>query len=178
MLSIEHLKEEHQLIKTAMQISTYIISSKRKIKKQELKTIIIFFIQFVNTLHHKKEEDIFFKEMENFGVKNHNGPLEIIIKEHRTKEKLINSSLNFLKKGKIKHSIEKLKIYLKILKFNMEREDDVIFTLAQTYIPYEVDELILNKMKRFEKNIIAKKEKEELIKSILTLKPSIKTIRR
>ena len=141
MQPIKGLKMEHDAIQLPLRILNKI---SRRIEKsgeiadlQHIDQLLEFFKIFVDRCHHGKEEELLFPALENVGVSNKGGPIEVLLHEHQQGREYVQAmdkALAQFEKGDRKFVNEFLKTageYMNLLDQHIDKENNVLFPLAE-----------------------------------------------
>lgn len=172
------LVEEHKLIKRMIDVLENAVN---RLGKGEIAEPVIFeqatdFIRnFADKFHHAKEEDILFKEMVKKGMPEKDSPIEAMLIEHdqgRAFVKGVIKSTDEWKKGNkkaIAEIIRNARGYIELLREHIEKEDDILYPLAERMFTEEEKDKLIEKFKKaeVEKGGEAKVEKyNNLVKNL------------
>jgi hemerythrin-like domain-containing protein len=141
---IEELLVEHEAVKTTLKILKRIgenVSETGKIANPEhFAQLLDFFITFVDQCHHSKEEEQLFPALEEVGVSREGGPVGVMLKDHQQGRALVAGMQTALDQSKsgdtsaaqnlIKHSNE----YIMLLEFHIDKENNVLFPMAEKHL--------------------------------------------
>ncbi|UCD80418.1 MAG: hemerythrin domain-containing protein [Desulfobacterales bacterium] len=144
---IEELKTEHQAVKLTLKIlnkiNQKIEGTGKPANPDHMEQLLEFFSVFVDTCHHGKEEDMLFPAMEQIGFSKDNGPIGILLYEHQVGRTYVDSMKNALsdcKKGNdkaLKKFVQNAKCYIALLNGHIDKEDNVLFPLAENNLSKE-----------------------------------------
>jgi hemerythrin-like domain-containing protein len=144
MQPIKDLKMEHDAVQLTLRILDKICQriekSREIIDLQHLNQLQEFFKVFVDKCHHGKEEELLFPALENVGVSREGGPIEVLLHEHqqgRDYVQAMNAALSQYTKGNRKSVAEFVKTargYINLLDQHIEKENGVLFPLAEKYL--------------------------------------------
>jgi len=171
MNAIKELKHEHQAIKTTLSILdkvTQKISVTHEIGAMEhLALLVEFFQVFVDKCHHGKEEDLLFPALMELGVSKNGGPIGVMLAEHEQGRKFVRE----LKKGvdQIKRKdpaaidiiIQSANNYIVLLKNHIEKEETVLFALADQHLSKEKQDQLYKGFENIEQEKIGIGKHEE-----------------
>jgi hemerythrin-like domain-containing protein len=91
---IKDLKAEHQAVKMTLKILNNIIQklegTGRVVNPHHIEQLLEFFTVFVDKCHHGKEEELLFPALEQIGVSRDNGPVGVLLQEHRLGRTYVN----------------------------------------------------------------------------------------
>lgn len=168
MYCIDILIEEHNIIKLFISIARRIcfdIFDNKKISKKDLKIIVDFCIEYIDNIHHKKEEEILFDEMiKQLGKISEKTIKGGMIIEHNFGRFFVNEISNskiiletdYTTKNKIKF-ISNMWTYCDLIERHIEKEDNAIYIFAQKNLSTETLKMLNEKTEKFEKRVKDKK---------------------
>jgi len=151
------LKHEHavlMLILDAAEREVRLIRASGKVRADRLGQMIDFFRMFVDRCHHGKEEKHLFRFMRKRDAARTNGPVSILLREHeegRTHVKAMTRALAKAVKGDGRAAAalaEDLSAYILLLRNHTDKEDDVLYPMADEILTRGDQEALL---KAFEK---------------------------
>lgn len=145
MNAIDDLIAEHEAVKLTLKILGRINLEIEKTAKiahpDHLKQLFEFFSVFVDKCHHGKEEDLLFPAMEAVGVSREGGPIGVMLKEHQQGRKHVaqmKAALTQYENGDDSAAV-KLKTqadaYISLLNQHIDKENNVLFPMADQYLP-------------------------------------------
>jgi hemerythrin-like domain-containing protein len=149
---IDELLAEHEAVKTTLKILKRIgddVAETGKISNPDhLAQLLDFFITFVDKCHHGKEEELLFPALEEVGVSREGGPVGVMLKEHQQGRDLIYEMKFALyqyghgDKDAAQIFIQHANNYVTLLKFHIDKENNVLFPMAEKHLPKsKMDEL-------------------------------------
>lgn len=103
---------------------------------------------FADGCHHKKEEEVLFKALADFGVPVQNGPIGAMLSDHEEGRRYIlrmRSAAERLQAGDTsaeRELIEAVRNYVGLLRAHIYKEDRILFPLADQVIPLEAQSLV------------------------------------
>jgi hemerythrin-like domain-containing protein len=136
MLATENLIKEHQLIlKYIALMERYAELSVNNTQCSTLLEKADYFIEFihefVDDFHHAKEENIFFRSLEEPGVLTHCNPIPQMLNEHSKARELVRAMENSLHTNdndKLKMAISQ---YAQLLKEHIYKEDNILYPMGE-----------------------------------------------
>jgi hemerythrin-like domain-containing protein len=144
MQPIKDLKMEHDAVQMTLRILDKICQQIEKsgeiIDFQHLDQLLEFFKVFVDKCHHGKEEELLFPALENVGVSNRGGPIEVLLHEHQQGREYVqamNAALAQYTKGDrtvVNEFVKTAKGYINLLNQHIDKENGVLFPLAETHL--------------------------------------------
>ncbi|MDP4267783.1 MAG: hemerythrin domain-containing protein [Bacteroidota bacterium] len=163
MKATEQLKAEHEGIKLILKVMER-ISNKLEMEKNflpnDLKRIIEFMKLFVYKCHHSKEEKILFPALEKAGIKNVDGPIEIILNEHPISKLLLSNlemSLNkFIDResGSEELVIKEIRNFICLMNNHINKENEILFLMAKKALSNERQEELYFKLEEYEERTV------------------------
>lgn len=175
----EQLKEEHRIISSMLKILEMIckkLESGGEVSTADLKGILEFIKIFVDRCHHAKEEDLLFTAMEEIGISKRGGPIGVMLMEHNTGRdyvKNMSDAIEKYKEGDKEISlkiVENAKNYIALLSQHIEKEDNILYPMAETRLSANKQEELLEKFEKIEKERIGSGRHEEFHKLLHQLK--------
>lgn len=174
----QQLYNEHVEVRKMLQVINKICRNLIKsdtLNQDHFARVLDFLKVFVDLCHHGKEEKSLFPAMEKFGVKNQEGILEHLLKEHnlgRSYVKALREGFDETAKGNKAGTdliIENGTAFAKLLFHHIEQEDINFFPLAEQVLPEDVKQELLEDFERIEEEVTGPGKHEELEASLLEL---------
>lgn len=146
------LIKEHDAILNMLKILEEVclrLDNGERVEETDLENIVEFFKVFADKCHHGKEEDILFPAMEEYGIPNEGGPISVMLAEHvmgRDNVKGMSNSIVDYKEGKDTAPIEFVlfaRNYIQLLTAHIDKENNVLFKMADSQIPEERQQSLL-----------------------------------
>jgi hemerythrin-like domain-containing protein len=144
MQPIKDLKMEHDAVQMTLRILDKICQRIEKsgeiIDFEHLDQLLEFFKVFVNKCHHGKEEELLFPALENVGVSNKGGPIEVLLHEHqlgRGYVQAMNTAIAQYTKGDrtvVDEFVKTAREYVNLLDQHIDKENNVLFPLAEKHL--------------------------------------------
>jgi hemerythrin-like domain-containing protein len=175
----ERLKEEHEAIKLMLRILERIcknLEAGEEVNPQHLEQILNFIKIFADKCHHGKEEDVLFPAMEKAGIPKEGGPIGVMLTEHNMGREYVrgmSEAISSYKAGERKVSSEIVKNardYIKLLKEHIEKENNILYPMAEMHLSKEEQEKLLEEFERIEREKIGIGKHEELHELLHKLK--------
>jgi hemerythrin-like domain-containing protein len=134
----EILKKEHNVILLVLGVLEKLmdLGKQGELNCDDLEKCVKFFGLYADSCHHGKEEDILFPELESKGIPNENGPIGMMIYEHKIARSLIKDmkeSLKLLKEGNVEARDSFFRAgysYIELLREHIGKEDECLFSMA------------------------------------------------
>jgi len=159
MKATQQLKDEHEGIKLMLRIMEKIskdLSDGKALNLDHYEKIIDFLKGFADKCHHAKEEEILFPALENHGIQNEEGPIGMMLKEHRKGRELIiilDMAFKEFKGGNIPaiNSIISCSMeYVQLLRNHIEKENYVLFMMTDKVLSEEEQSEIADAFEKLE----------------------------
>ena len=176
MQPMKDLKMEHDAVQMTLRILDKICQRIEKsgevIDFQHLDQLLAFFKVFVDKCHHGKEEELLFPALENVGVSNKGGPLEVLLREHQQGRKYVqamNAALGKYVEGErsvVNEFVKSAKGYINLLNRHIEKENSVLFPLAEKHLSEQAQEKLWEGFEMIEIQKIGVRKHEEFHKML------------
>ena len=120
------------------------------------KKAIEFIRGFADQCHHFKEEKVLFPAMEAHGIPNEGGPIGMMLMEHEEGRSYVRSMVAALtlveaKNEAAKESLLKsARAYCRLLREHIQKEDDILFRMADEVIPADAQRALLASFEQHE----------------------------
>ncbi len=161
MTSTEILKHEHQAILKVMEAAVREIRAILPLGKitttDNIEKIIDFCRVFVESCHNAKEEEYLLPKMRERGKMTDVGLIKTIVKEHTEGHRLMQRVAEFLPLARIypipsnvAEVTANLKSYIELLRGHIDKEDHVLFPLADCLLTSEDQQTILKSFDKHE----------------------------
>ncbi len=158
MKATEALKNEHQGVKLMLRVLEELsakIERGETLKQEHLDGILEFLSVFVDTCHHGKEEDFLFPALEAAGVRKQGGPIGVLLEEHEAGRSLVSkirtASASLSKDPAAPNAFSTAaREYAMLLAQHIEKEDNVLFPLAETKLNADMDAELFESFERLE----------------------------
>jgi hemerythrin-like domain-containing protein len=141
---IEILKAEHRLIeRTLVALGAWATGMviRHADERVELDHFVTFVRDFVDPVHHGKEENILFATMVEHGFSREQGPVAVMLHEHRECRALIGTLAAFVRQGTHWSEAERREIartalaYSALLRQHIAKEDQILFPISLVRLP-------------------------------------------
>ena len=158
MKATQQLKDEHEGIKIMLGILGQICTQLKatgNLNKEHFEGILEFLKVFVDKCHHGKEEDLLFPALEAAGVPE-NGPIAVMLQEHamgRAYVKTISEAFAAYVTGDKSPSetiIQNVQGYISLLNAHIEKENTVLFVMADNLLPEKRQDELLEGFEKIE----------------------------
>ena len=172
MEATELLMKEHRLIERALDAMdawvTTLHPGSGSDDKAELARFVSFIREFADAHHHSKEEDILFVAMGEHGFPREAGPIAVMLHEHDlgrshvgVLDRLAQQSAAWSEDdhGTLTGTVRELST---LLRQHIQKEDQVLYPMANARLPEPVKEDIDRRCQAFEEQRISSGERQRL----------------
>jgi hemerythrin-like domain-containing protein len=135
------LSDEHRVIERVL-AALERLTEKPATESWELwKKALDFIRHFADQCHHFKEEKVLFPAMEAHGIPNEGGPIGMMLLEHEEGRSYVRAMFDALSKIAADDQnaqaalFQNAKQYLRLLREHIQKEDDILFRMADEVIP-------------------------------------------
>jgi len=179
MKATSDLVKEHEGIMLMLGIMQKVVE---KIEKgnspdaEHLGKIIEFLRIFADKCHHGKEEGILFPELINMGLSKDTGPIAVMLHEHMVgREYIKDMSVHFQEyKNGVSEALTRIaddmKKYIYLLTGHIQKENQVLFPMADKILPDVMQNKIYAKYEKLEEEEIGAGKHEEFHRLLKDLK--------
>lgn len=149
MKATDRLKAEHTLIERALCVL------ERELMRIEegaspdlglLARLTQFFDEFVDQIHHREEEEVLFPALEEYGIARDHGPIGVLLMEHQQAKSILAT----LGTGAALELVQDGRGYTYLLRQHIQKEDQVLFALADSCLPPVAQEALWDRFERME----------------------------
>jgi hemerythrin-like domain-containing protein len=164
----QDLIHEHKAILVALNVIEKMWGNVQNNNKQtdykDIEDIIGFLKVFADKCHHGKEEDFLFPALEKVGIKNEDGPIGVMLAQHKQGRELIKQMQESIVNKIINRNVfvDAASSYVNLLRNHIEKEDTLLFPLIDTKLSASKQKELLNNFENLEKNVIGEGKHEEL----------------
>jgi len=179
MKPIEDLKMEHEAVKITLRILDNICNEADKDGEishpEHLEQLIEFFKTFVDRCHHGKEEELLFPALEEVGVSREGGPIGVMLKEHQFGRDYVakmNAAFVRYREGNRAAALDLInnaRAYITLLKQHIDKENNVLFALADSNLSEEKQMALWEGFERIETQKIGPGKHEAFHQMIASL---------
>lgn len=161
----QDLRKEHDAILHVLEIMDKMRANGTKeesTKLQYYKEVVYFLKIFADKCHHGKEENYFFEELVNNGVPNEDGPIGIMLKDHKQGREHIALMEKGLESGDLSQYQTSADKYRDLIKGHIKTENNILFVIADELLDEAKQEEIFKKFADFEESVIGHGVHEKL----------------
>ena len=153
----EDLRKEHESIIYVLRLLDEMIQSERLEPESRLRyygELVYFLKMFADKCHHGKEEDYLFKELVHRGIPNEGGPVGVMLSEHVQGRAYIARMSRGFEEKNIEAFNEAAILYRDLLRQHIDKENRVLFMMADNVISETEQEALFEKFEQHEENVI------------------------
>ena len=160
MVATEALKNDHRIIEKMLNVLEVVsnkIEQGEEVPVDILKKATDFIRNFADSYHHGKEEDLLFKTMEEKGFPREGGPIGMMLIEHDEGRDYVRALAEGIEKyasgdtSAKKTIVENARNYAGLLSPHIQKEDNILYMMADNIIPEPLQRELLNRFDRVEK---------------------------
>lgn len=139
------------------------------------KKAIEFIRGFADQCHHFKEEKVLFPAMEAHGIPNEGGPIGMMLMEHEEGRSYVRAMLAAISLIETKNEagkeglLQSAHAYCRLLREHIQKEDDILFRMADDVIPAEEQKTLLQAFAEHEAKEMAEGAHEKYLKLVREL---------
>lgn len=179
MKATDQLVQEHQGIMLMLNIMSKVVDKVEKAQKLNIdhqEKIIEFLKVFADKCHHGKEEDILFPVLESKGILKENGPIGVMLFEHKVGRGFIkdmSDAFNQYKSGdkdallKISNS---MRSYINLFTGHIHKENNILFPMGDRVLSDQLQTELYEKFEKLEEEKIGLGKHEEFHRMLKELK--------
>jgi len=163
----DDLRDEHKAVLVAISIIEGIAGKLERgqaVPKEHLEQVSEFLRGFVDKCHHGKEETALFPAMQAAGVPRDGGPIGAMLAEHETGRALVRQMAetgSFARTGRQ---------YAALLRSHIEKENGVLFPLADKVLSGETQHRLEQEFERIEETVVGHGKHEQYHAMLRSLK--------
>lgn len=152
----EILSDEHRVIERVLGVLQRLTAVPVNPSLEQWRKALDFFRHFADQCHHFKEEKVLFPALEEHGIPREGGPIGMMLAEHEEGRGHVRSMIDAVEqvaKGNGAASTTLLnhaRAYVTLLREHIQKEDDILFRMADEVIPEEEQRRILKDFENHE----------------------------
>lgn len=160
----EDLRKEHDSILHVLKLLDHMtaVPSDEDARFQKYEQVVYFLQIFADKCHHGKEEDYLFPELVSKGMAAENGPIGVMLQEHRTGRDYI-AAMSQAVEARARLDFEAAAAgYADLLRKHIDKENQVLFVLADQLISDAQQDTMFEQFEHFEESVIGHGIHEQL----------------
>ena len=171
----EDLKQDHRVIERVLSVLERLTAKSPGGSLKTWRKVIDFIRSFADRCHHLKEEKIFFPALEEKGIPREGGPIGMMLMEHeegRGYVRAMAAALDGWEKGQEASQavvIENARAYVRLLREHIQKEDEILFEMADNVLSAEEQKQLLRQFEEHEREEIGPGVHEKYLKIALEL---------
>lgn len=165
------LRHEHEVILRALALLEHVggrLESGQPVNRQALGWLIEFFRTFADRCHHGKEEQHLFPALERHGLPKDSGPLGVMLHEHTEGRAFVRA----IAEGDDATAAWAIRHYAALLRAHIDKENNVLFPLAEQVLPEEEQHALLSAFEEVEQAVAGPVVHERLLAELARLEES------
>jgi hemerythrin-like domain-containing protein len=157
--AIETLMNEHRLIENVLDALVAFgdeVRRKGTTEKEELGKFAAFIRGFADACHHGKEEGVLFQAMVEHGFPRDGGPIGVMLHEHDEGRAMVRALAARAEQEGPWTDLDRAEIarvgfaFADMLRHHIQKEDGVLYPMAEQHLPPEALERVAEDCERFE----------------------------
>ncbi|HXV83403.1 MAG TPA: hemerythrin domain-containing protein [Candidatus Binatia bacterium] len=150
------LSDEHRIIERMLAVLKKLTNAPVENSLDSWRKALDFFSHFADQCHHFKEEQVLFLAMEEHGIPREGGPIGMMLTEHEEGRGLVKAMISAVPLVEAKNEaakeilVDKAKAYLRLLKDHIQKEDEILFKIADDVIPADEQKALLRSFEEHE----------------------------
>lgn len=157
-----HAQKPTQILSDEHRVIERVLGAVEKLAKgpvgalEPWKKALEFIRGFADQCHHFKEEKVLFPAMEAHGIPNEGGPIGMMLLEHeegRSYVRAMSAAISLIenKNDAAKDSLlQSARAYCRLLREHIQKEDEILFRMADDVIPEEEQKKLLGEFEQHE----------------------------
>ncbi len=152
----EILSQEHRVIERMLTVLETLTQKPVESAMEDWKKALDFFSRFADQCHHLKEEQLLFPVMEEHGIPREGGPIGMMLMEHEEGRTYVRAMAGAIALVEAKNEaaekivVDKANAYLRLLREHIQKEDEVLFRIADDVIPADEQKELLRSFEEHE----------------------------
>jgi hemerythrin-like domain-containing protein len=155
----DQLRHEHEAIKLVLAILGKLaskLSSGARVNATDMDGVLEFITVFSDRCHHGKEEDLLFPALIAAGLPSADGPIAVMLNEHEQARSHVKQMVEAWRsyqagdKAAVRQLAEGATRYIELLTAHIQKENTVLFPIAERILSAEAEQKIFDEFERFE----------------------------
>jgi len=174
----EVLKHEHRVIERVLAVVEALAERPGMPSKEAWEKAIDLIRKFADKCHHLKEEQILFPALEEHGIPRDGGPVGMMLLEHEEGRALVRAMAEALPRAGTDPKVEaalkqSAKAYLRLLREHIQKEDEVLFNIADDVLSLEEQTRLAREFEQQEAEEIGAGVHEKYVKVVRELEQAM-----
>ena len=168
----ELLSDEHRVIERVLAVLEKLTTRPVENSLDCWKKALDFFSHFADQCHHFKEEQVLFPAMEEHGIPREGGPIGMMLMEHEEGRGYVRAMLAAIRLVETKNEVakeilvDKAKAYVRLLKDHIQKENEVLFRIADDVFSADEQKALLRSFEEHEAKEIGEGVHEKYLKLV------------
>jgi len=152
----EILSDEHRVIERVLDALQRLTAVPVNPSLEQWRKALEFFRHFADQCHHFKEEKVLFPALEEHGIPREGGPIGMMLAEHEEGRGHVRSMIDAMERvaqgnGAASTTLmDHARAYVTLLREHIQKEDDILFRMADEVIPEDEQRRILKDFENHE----------------------------
>ncbi len=153
-----NLKNDHMHILHLLRLMSNMVKTSDS-EISHIETVVDLVKNYADKFHHAKEEDLLFPLMSHKGFSKNHGPIAVMLHEHelgRRYLKGIQDSIPLFingEKSALQKIYENMNAYIELLSNHIDKENNILFRMADDILDENEQQNLLKKFKEIEKDL-------------------------
>jgi hemerythrin-like domain-containing protein len=163
------LSDEHRIIEQVLDALQQMIKTPAVESLERWQKALDFIRHFADQCHHCKEEKVLFPAMEQHGIPNEGGPIGMMLMEHEEGRAHVRAMFAALARIEVNDEtaqatlFENAKNYARLLREHIQKEDEVLFRIADDVLPVDQQKELLRAFAEHEAKEIGAGEHQKFV---------------
>ena len=150
------LSDEHRIIERVLDAVQRLTLAPARQNLERWQKALDFFSHFADQCHHCKEEQVLFPALEAHGIPTEGGPVGMMLQEHEEGRALVRGMMDALARIDAGDDSAEAGLfdsagqYLRLLREHIQKEDEVLFRMADEVIPGDEQKRLLQEFENHE----------------------------
>jgi len=164
------LSDEHRVIERVLNVLEGLTKRPVRGDLANWKQALDFFRHFADQCHHFKEEKVLFPALEEHGIPRDGGPVGMMLIEHEEGRSYVRGMAAAITQieggdqGAEEALFENARNYLRLLREHIQKEDDILFRMADEVIPADEQKQLLRRFEEHESEELGAGAHEKFLK--------------
>jgi hemerythrin-like domain-containing protein len=152
----EMLSDEHRVIERVLAVLQKLTTRPVEHSLDCWRKALDFLSRFADQCHHLKEEKILFPAMEDHGIPRDGGPIGMMLMEHEEGRGYVRTMMTALTLAEARNEaakdtlLDNARAYLRLLREHIQKEDEILFRIADDVIPADEQKELLRSFEKHE----------------------------
>jgi hemerythrin-like domain-containing protein len=172
------LSDEHRVIERTLDVLEKLTRRPAAGSLSDWSKALDFFRHFADQCHHYKEEKVLFPAMEEHGIPREGGPIGMMLLEHEQGRAHVRSMGEAVEQLQAGHGaatealLSHARAYVTLLREHIQKEDDILFRMADEIIPEHEQKQLLSRFEAHESEEMGADAHEKYLKMVTELESS------